>query len=147
MPSTMSWNTLLRAPLPRLLRQAERNIRLTYSRKVGQSRPKTLKAYRHKSTVELLNSRHIWWIGKMLWYIAKRAMQWIRLYQQTHLQVPFLYKAIHRRRLLLFFFSHSSRSAFSAASASFSSAISRFLLSSYAFACLSSAGVRLPVGF
>ena len=54
---------------------------------------------------------------------------------------------LHRRRLLLFLLSHSSRSAFSASSAALSSAISRLLLSSYAFACLSSAAVRLPVGF
>ena len=42
MPLTMVWNSLLGAPLHRLLGQAKPNIRLTHSRNVGHFRPKTL---------------------------------------------------------------------------------------------------------
>ena len=103
--------------------------------RVLPSRPRRHDRYR--STIEFRVSQFVeypvYWKNAMVHRQTCYA-KWTRLNWQTS----------HRRRLLPFSLSQSSRSAFSAC---FSSAISRFLLSSYAFACLISSGVRLPVGF
>ena len=131
-----------------LLRQAKPNTRRIELPRLWIFSGRDFEKHRYTGTVESPNSKNIRWIGEILWYIAKHAMQSEFAYIGRHIyRSPYFLIPIHSRRLLLFAFSHSSRSAFSAASASFSNAISRFLLSSYAFACLSSAGVRLPVGF